>query len=176
MGLARLREGGVGLDGQVGDELAVLDFEYLVVGGDEAAVVGDDDEGGLAFGLEAAEDAVDFVAGAAVEFAGGFVGEEEFGLFDQGAGDGDALLLAAGEGAGAVVEAVAEADLFEQVDGAGAVFGGDAEGEEGDQDVFDGGEVSDQVEGLENEADLVAAVGVGLGFGHGAEVEAVDAD
>ena len=45
-----------------------------------------------------------------VEIAGGLVGEDQLGLIDQGAGDRDALLLAAGELRGEMREAVAEAD------------------------------------------------------------------
>lgn len=47
--------------------------------------------------MEVDEDLEDGVAGCAVEVAGGFVGQEEGGFVDERAGDGDALLLAAGE-------------------------------------------------------------------------------
>ena len=52
----------------------------------------------------------DLAAGAAVEVAGRLVGEDQLRLRRQRPGDGDALLLAAGELARAVLEAVAEAD------------------------------------------------------------------
>ena len=157
-------------------EPAVLDFEDEVVRRDEAAVVGDDDEGGVALGLQAAEDAVDLVAGAGIELAGGLVGEEQDRVLHEGAGDGDSLLFAAGKLVGAVVEAVAEADGGEQLDGLDLHLGGDAAGEERDEDVLDRGEVADEVEGLEDEADLVAAIGILLGFGHRREVAALDDD
>ncbi len=38
----------------------------------------------------------DFLAGARIKIAGRLVGENEIGMIDKGAGDGDALLLAAG--------------------------------------------------------------------------------
>lgn len=76
-------------------QFPVLDFQDQVSRPDEAAVVGDDDEGGLTLGLEAAENLVDLVAGAGVEFAGRFVGEYDDRIFDQGSGDGDALLFSA---------------------------------------------------------------------------------
>ena len=41
-----------------------------------------------------------------VEVAGGLVGEDDRGVGDQGAGDGDALLLTSGELAGAVADPV----------------------------------------------------------------------
>ena len=49
----------------VGLELAVLDLQDEVVGRDEPAVVGDDDQGRLPLALEPAEDPVDLVAGLA---------------------------------------------------------------------------------------------------------------
>ncbi len=44
----------------------------------------------------------------------------------------------------------------------------------GEHDVFEGGEVRDQVELLEDEADLVGAEAVELGRGHGGYVDVVD--
>jgi len=43
------------------------------------------------------EEGHDLVAGLGVEVSGGLVGEDDGGVIDQGAGDGDALALAAGE-------------------------------------------------------------------------------
>ena len=50
------------------------------------------------------------LAGAGVEVAGGLVGEDDVGPAGEGAGHGDALLLAAGELARPVVQPVAQAD------------------------------------------------------------------
>ena len=62
-----------------------------VAEGGEVRVVGDDDDG-LATGVaEAEEEGVDFPLGHAVEVAGGLVREEDGGVVDEGAGDGDAL-------------------------------------------------------------------------------------
>src|SRR6185295_17176859 len=52
------------------------------------------------------------------KFAGGFVGENEVGRVDEGAGDGEALLFAPGEFVGPVFEPVAQADAAEQFAGA----------------------------------------------------------
>src|ERR1035441_7436832 len=52
-------------------------------------------------------------AGAGVQIAGRFVREHQFRVVDQGAGDGDALLLAAGQLAGMVAQAVPDAHLLE---------------------------------------------------------------
>ncbi len=69
--------------------------------------------------VEAFEEGEDFGGAGGVEVSGGFVGEDEVGIGDDGAGDGDALLLSAGELAGEVVEPVAEAD---EVECGGGVF------------------------------------------------------
>ena len=73
---------------------------YLPLGvGGDVGFVGDQDDGD-AFFVEFAEQRHDFFAGVAVEVAGRLVGEDQAGGVDQGAGDGDALLLAAGDARG----------------------------------------------------------------------------
>ena len=57
----------------------------------------------------------DLAAGGRVEVAGRLVGEHHARARDERAGDGDALLLAAGELGRAVGEAVAEADRLDQL-------------------------------------------------------------
>lgn len=79
--------------------------------------VGDDDDG-VALAGEVFEEVEDFLTGAGVEVSGGFVGEDDGGVVDEGACDGDALALAAGEFVGAVMEAVGETDLDEGFAGA----------------------------------------------------------
>ena len=93
----------------VGDDFAVLDFDDAVGVFGDVAVVGDEDDG-VAFGVQFAEDFHHFFAAVAVERAGGFVGEDDLPAVHQGAGDGDALLLPTGKLAGFVVGAVAEAE------------------------------------------------------------------
>jgi hypothetical protein len=61
--------------------------------------VGDHNQG-FALADELAKEGKDFAGGAEVEVAGGFVGDDERGIVGQGAGNGGALLLAAGDGAG----------------------------------------------------------------------------
>ena len=110
--------------------------------------------------LEAAEDRVDLVAGLGVELAGRLVGQDQDRLLDQRPGDRHPLLLAAGELIGAVIEAIAQADLGQQLDGPLPLLGRHAPGQERDQHVLERRQVADQVERLEDEADLVAAIGV----------------
>ena len=80
--------------------------------------VGDNDYGDALLPVKAGENVDYLFAGAAVEVAGGFVGEEDGGFFDEGAGDANALLLAAGEFCGAVAHPVTEADAFQGLAGA----------------------------------------------------------
>jgi len=63
--------------------------------------------------LNFAEEEQDLLAGGGVEIAGGLVGEEDGGLVYESAGQSAALLLAAGEFAGSMVMAGAEADAVE---------------------------------------------------------------
>ena len=90
------------------DDFAVLDFDDAVgVVGDVAVVRYQND--GVAFLVQFAKDFHHFFAAVAVERAGGFVGEDDLSAVHQRAGDGDALLLPAGELRGLVFGAVAEA-------------------------------------------------------------------
>ncbi len=75
-------------------------------------VVGGHDESGIALGAKVGEKFDDFLAGMGIEVAGGFVGKDEVRLIDQSAGNGDALLLAAGQFVGTMFEARGEADAI----------------------------------------------------------------
>jgi hypothetical protein len=142
--------------GDSGDD-AVADGDDAVGELGDVGLVGDDDDG-VALGVEIVEERHDLVAGLGVEVAGGFVGEDDGGLVDQGAGDGDALALAAGELVGLVHHAGAEVDGLEDGLGAGdALGGGGAVVDEGQLDVVQRGGAGEQVEGLEDEADLLVA-------------------
>ena len=74
--------------------------------GGGVGIVGDHDDGLAVLLVERLEQREDFVAGLAVEVAGGFVAEQDVGIGDDGAGDADALLLAAGERARVMLRAV----------------------------------------------------------------------
>jgi hypothetical protein len=80
-------------------------------------VVGDDDDAGVLFVGDLAKSSMTWRPRWLVERGGGFVGEDEAGLVGEGAGDGDALLLAAGEGVGQVVGACRRR-VVEQLHGA----------------------------------------------------------
>ena len=112
-----------------------------------------------------------------IEVAGGFVGQEEGGAVDEGAGDGGALHFAAAhlvrEGAGAGCEA----DEIEHFGGADAGLAGFvAAEEEGQFDVFHGGHGGEEIEKLEDDAEAVAAVGGEGGVVGAVKGEPVDGD
>jgi len=137
--------------------------------------VGDDDDGAVVLAGESAEDFEDVAPADGIEGSGGFVGEEDAGLAGEGAGDGNALFLAAGEVGGVSVALVGEADRFEQFGGGPGGLGHAFEFAH-DADVLFGGEGGEEVEALEDEAEQIAAEGRPLAFGHADDFAAVDAD
>ena len=76
-------------------------------------VVGHEDDRD-ALGVQPLEHPQDLVAGPRIEVAGRFVGQQQCGAIDQGPGDGDPLLLAAGHLRRLVVHAIGQPDLLEQ--------------------------------------------------------------
>src|SRR5215467_7164754 len=119
-------------------------------------VVGDHDDGLAELAHAAAEQVQDLRAGAGVEVAGGLVGEDDFRPADQGPRDGDPLLLPAGQLRRAVPQPRAQAHRVHDRVEPGPV-GGAPRDVQREGDVVRGGECGQQVVGLEDEADVVAA-------------------
>ena len=143
----------------------------------EVEVVGDEDAGESVVAVEALEEGEDAVGGEGVEVAGGLVGEQEFWAGDEGSGDGKALLLASGEFARAVMAAAFEFYVDEPGGGFGeGLFAGRAAGEQGHGDVFEGGELRQEVVELPDVADVSVAVGGGLFGGEGGDVDVAAED
>ena len=144
----------------VGDDAAVgqLDDAGRVLVGQLGVVRDHDDE---AVAGHVAQQVHDLHARLGVEGAGGLVGQQDLGVVDEGARDGDALHLAARHLRGLLVDVLLQADPFEGVEGALASLGArDARQGQGQLDVRQHGLVGNQVVGLEDEADAVVAVGV----------------
>ncbi len=102
----------VGEDSGVLKNLAVLDAH------DAAGVLRDvlrmgDQNDRAPFGVKLLEQREDFVAALAVQGAGGLVGENHRRVIDQGTGNGDALLLAAGQFGRPVLGAITQAEPFQ---------------------------------------------------------------
>src|ERR1039458_9172622 len=69
--------------------------------------------GELMLAVQLLDQRKDRLGGFSVEIAGGLVGQQQLGISDEGAGEADALLLAAAQLAGAMVGTSGEADLVE---------------------------------------------------------------
>ena len=142
---------------------------------DDAAVGQLDDAGGVLVGQlgvvrdhddeavagHVAQQVHDLHARLGVEGAGGLVGQQDLGVVDEGARDGDALHLAARHLRGLLVDVFGEAHASQGVEGAlAALRARDARQSQCQLDVRQDTLVRDQVVGLEDEADAVVAVGV----------------
>ena len=119
----------------------------------EPRLVGDEEEGRLPFAAPGEEVSHHLVAGCGVEVPGRLVREEKVGTVDEGAGDGDALLLAARKLARIVPQAVVEPHCGELLARPLEGVGGARELARGGH-VLDGGHGGDEVEGLEHDADV----------------------
>ena len=113
-------------------------------------------------------------AGGAVEVAGRLVGEQQRRLGREGARQRDALLLAARELRRVVVSALAEADARRAVARAAVERLGAAGELERQEDVLERGQVGEQLERLEDEADAAAAQERQLVLGERLDRRAVD--
>src|SRR5215203_1151383 len=156
--------------GGVADDPPVLQGDQPVGVGGGNRVVGDHHHRLAELVDRLAQQLEDVGAGLGVEVAGGLIGEDHGRFADQGAGDRDPLLLAAGELRGAVGAPVLEADGADEL--VDPLLVGIAAGDrERQHQVLLGGEDRQQVEELEDEAELVAAQ-----LGQLAVVEAGDVD
>src|SRR5579871_213142 len=164
-----------GLVGAAFDDLSLFDDEDLLGATDSGETVGYDE--GCAALHEVAQAVLNHGFGLGVEGAGGLVEDEDAWVGQNGAGDGDALALSAGEldaalaYDGLVLLGEALGKLVYTSDTAGfheLLFGGVGAGEE---DVLADGAVEE--EGLlQDHAQLLAVAGEA----DGCEVEAVDQD
>ena len=146
---------GVAAGDLVADDAALVELDHAaahVV--DHLAVVGDDDDGRAGL-VDPVEQLHDPDRGDRVEVAAGLVGQQQRRVVDEGAGDRDALLLAAGELVGVAVELGREADQAQRRRHLLADFG--AAGADHLQrvgDVVVDGPVGEQLEVLEDGADV----------------------
>lgn len=147
-------------------KLAVGHGEHAIGHFGEHGVVGDDDGEGAEFAIDTLDCFENEDAGFYIEGAGGFIAEQNVGAFGDGAGDGDALLFAAGELGGEMVGSRSEADEFEGFVGTHGVPGYFRD----QADIFAGGETGDEVVELKHKANDIAAVGGDAFFAGAADV------
>lgn len=140
-----------------------------------AVIVGDHADGGALL-IQFGEQIHDGGAITGVEIAGGFIGEEKPRLAGEGAGDGDALLLAAGELTGEVAAAVEQIDAAEGLGGhlVPLVARESAVGK-GKLDIFEHIEVTDEIKALEDEANFAIADAGAAGWGQVGNIVAIEA-
>ena len=132
-----------------------------------------DHEDGAAAGVEFAEEFHDLAAGGGVEVAGGLVGENHRRVVREGARDCHALALPAGQLARLVLKPVLHPDGTRQFDGAAPRLAfGNAFVEHGEGDVLGDGELRDEVEALEDEPQVVEAVGAEGVVVHAGDIDA----
>src|SRR5215207_5576928 len=149
--------------------------EAAVAEAREAFVVRGEEGAGARLAAEGEEERADLRPRARVEVAGGLVGEDEAGARDEGARDGHALLLAAGEFAGRVSQPRAEPDLLHHLARAGERLApAHARHEQGQRGVLLRREVREQVVELEDEPDLPPAPAHELRSGGARHVEPAD--
>lgn len=154
-----------------------MDFGDPVGRGQVGVVVGDQDGRGGPVAGEAGDQVDDGGAAFLVEGAGGFVDQEHGGVVHQGAGDVDALALAAGELVGAACGLVGQTDGIEQVHGpVPGRTGPAAVDPRHDLELFGGGEGGQEVGLLEDDADPAAAQAGEFAAGQGLGGRAVDRD
>jgi hypothetical protein len=143
-------------------ELAVEEVEGAIGAGAEAVVVGDNDDG-LPPVNKLLEESKDALGGGGVEVAGGLVADDEGRVVGEGTGDGSALLLTAAKGTGELVSLIGDAHHVEEVHSALLCFSrsrhsGVSAGEvDGEDNVLEDGEGGEELEELEDDADVGAA-------------------
>jgi hypothetical protein len=125
---------------------------------DDALIVRRDDDGGAEL-VDLLQDLDDLEGVDRVEVAGRLVGDDELGLIDDRAADGDALLLAARELVGEMLRLVGEIHELEDIGHVARDLGVGAAGRlHREGDVLVRGLVGDEAEVLEDHADLAAVV------------------
>lgn len=134
-----------------------------------------DENDRASLGAEFGEEGEDGETGLGVEISRGFVGEDDFGVIDEGSGDGDALHLAAAELERGIFEAIGETDAIDGGESAGGAFGGgDPRVDHGELDILEDIEFGEEIKGLEDEADFgVAEFGEAI-FGGLGGIDAID--
>ena len=105
------------------DQLALVHFQLAAGMVGRLGIVGHHHDGLLVLAVELLQQGENFIRRGAVQIAGRLVAEQEWGIGDDGAGDADALLLAAGHFARLVAGAVLEAHNLQRDLDAALAFG-----------------------------------------------------
>ena len=135
--------------------MALFEVEDAVGDGGGLGVVGDHHDGFAVVLGEGSEEGENRAGGFAIEVAGGFISDEEFGVVHDGTSDGDPLFLAAGEFGGAVLGAIGKPHEVEGSICASPAFGaGEGHEKEGQFHVLEGRENRHQMVELKDVSDV----------------------
>ena len=139
--------------------------------------MGDHDDGLAHLRVQALHHRQNLFGRCAVQIPGRFVGNQKGGIGDDGAGDGDPLLLAAGHLLGIMIHPVLQAHHAQGHFGVLPPFPPGERGQvERQLDVFDRLEHGDKVVELKDEADVIGAPMGELGLRKGGDVDAAHPD
>lgn len=158
-----------------GDDLAGTDPHLARAAGGKRRVMGDQNQRHVALGLLGKDQIGHLLAGFGVEITGRFVGDQKFWRRRQRPRNGDALLLAARQLSGIMGQPFTEADGDQ-------LLPGDLEGVadigklKRHGDVFQRRHVGDEMEGLEDDADIAATEFRHPVFAQAVQWRAVDDD
>ena len=136
------------------DDAAVLHVDDTVGVDEVLGVVRHQDDGLLVDLVQFLQDLEHVLGALGIEVADRLVRENDVGIVDERTGDGDALLLSAGELVGELVRLLDDAEPSQERDTVLAAFlGGFASEDLGQADVVEDVERGDEIEGLEDHAD-----------------------
>jgi hypothetical protein len=139
----------------------------------QIGTVGDQDQGLAEPAYQLVQQFRHPVAGGRIQVAGGFVGQNQVRLVNQGAGHGDPLLLPAGQRVGETVPITGQIDGREHVrHGAVSRAAPPPQQLQRQAQVFRHRQGGQQVEELEHEADVPAAQQRAFPFAEGGDVDA----
>ena len=120
-------------------------------------LMGDNDDGDAQALVDVLDQPQDGAGGGGVQRAGGLVAQKHLGIGGQGPGDGDALLLAAGELGRIGIGLVGQPHDLQQLQGPAFGLGRASSGDlQGEADIFQAGALHQQIKLLEDHADTAA--------------------
>ena len=153
------------------DQAAVVQYRHMGGGAaDHFHLVGHDDEGQVTLLLNTGQQVEDAGAGFGVQGAGGFVGQQQFRVRDQGAGNAHPLFLPARQLGRVTVPESFQPHLCQPLAGQGLAACPRHSGEfQGQGHVLHGGALGEQVEVLEHQSGAGLALAA-LGWGQGQQV------
>lgn len=159
----------------IGGQSTIVKSEPTVHRLEDLLIVGGHHDGLLRRSL--GEEFDNALARLAIDLAGGFVREEEIGIHDEGPGDRDALLFAATELAGLMIDTAAQPDLLKDCGRSLSPCAfGHALFDQWEGHVRPGRQGRQEVEPLENQADVVQPKPRSPSFGEGPQLVAGEFD